>query len=64
MNENVDRELQKIEEALKWAVKHFEAQSEANAAFHTSEKVMYSPLAVKLFNAVKSVDAIRNEFEV
>jgi len=33
------------------ALKHHELSNESNAALHASNKVMYSPLTVKLQNA-------------
>lgn len=53
------RELDKIEDALSWAVKHHLASSESNAALHCSERVMYTPLANKLSSAVSSIGLVR-----
>lgn len=53
------RELEKIEDALSWAEKHFEKTSEANAALHCSPKVMYSPLAGKVSAALSSIELVR-----
>lgn len=53
------RELTKIEDALAWAERHFEKVSEANAALHCNDRVMYSPLAGKISAALSSVELVR-----
>jgi len=45
---DIERELNKIDDALAWAITREEKNSEANAAQHCSEKVLYSPLTIKL----------------
>lgn len=60
--EDMKRELEKIKDALEWASTHHEKQSEANAALHGSTKVMYTPLASKLSNALMSVERVLEEF--
>jgi len=60
---NMGRELDKVEEALKWATEHFSRQSEANAALHCTERVLYTPLATRLFAAQRSLTFVRSELE-
>jgi hypothetical protein len=59
--EDVARELNKIEEALRWAEEHFIKQSEANAALHMNNRVLYSPIAVAVTNARESLRKVFDE---
>ncbi len=59
--DNINRELDKVEQALTFALEHLQRQSEANAALHMTTRVMYSPLASSVFSAIQSLEVIRNE---
>lgn len=48
---NLIRELQKIEDVLEVASKHFKAESEMNAALHMSATVRITPLGTAVINA-------------
>lgn len=61
--ENVKRELEKVLDALVWAMEYFEKTSEANAALHKSSKVMYTPLASEIHNAFNGLSAVLTELD-
>lgn len=50
------RELTKAREALAATETHLARQSEANAALHCAERVMYSPLHAKVATALHGID--------
>lgn len=58
---DIVREIDKIGEALDWAILREEKNSEANAAQHCSEKVLYSPLTVKLNLAKDALTKLAGE---
>jgi len=58
--EDMLRELDKIGDALHWAVKHHMRDNESNAALHCNEKVFYSPLTGRLVDAEDSVQLLRD----
>lgn len=62
-NDNMKRELQKVLLTLEWVSRYFERTSEANAALHKSEKVMYSPLASEVDSAKQSIQNALSELE-
>jgi len=43
-NEDLIRELEKVEGVFEKVTKYLQIQSEANAGLHMSDKVMYPPL--------------------
>lgn len=51
MNEDQKRELDKVLETVQLALRHHELQNKANSALHASDRVIYSPLTVKLQTA-------------
>jgi hypothetical protein len=53
------RELDKAAETLKAVERHLARQSEANAALHCSEKVMYSPLHAKVAATIQGIENAR-----
>lgn len=56
------RHIQKINKALVQAQTYFEKTSEANAAVHGSDKVLYSPIVTTLNEAKTSLEAINQEY--
>jgi len=58
---DIVRELDKIGEALNWAIKREEGNSEANAAQHCSDKILYSPLTTKLELAKSALVKLSSE---
>jgi len=61
--DNIKRELEKALLTLGWASLYFEKTSEANAALHKSEKVMYSPLASEMDSAIQAIQNALAELE-
>ena len=55
MDEDLRRELEKIEEALELAVRYHSKTNEANAALHKSGRVLYSPMTISLMIGLDSV---------
>jgi len=58
---DIIREIDKVHEALIWAIVREERNSEANAAQHCSGKVLYSPLCVKLHEAKSAMTKLAGE---
>ena len=56
--EDLRRELEKIGDALDWAVKHHRAENEMNAALHMNTIVRPTPLAVALDGAKADIDRL------
>ena len=53
------RELEKVDDALGWAIRHHTKDNEANAALHTNQKVYYSPLTTMLIEARGALEHVR-----
>lgn len=51
-------DLEKVLQALEFAVKHHIARDESNAAIHTSSNTVFSPLTVRLIAARDRLVAI------
>lgn len=60
VTEDYIRELEKILEAVNLAVEYHTKTNEANAALHSSDRVLYSPLTVKLISAKSSLEDLLN----
>jgi hypothetical protein len=58
MTNDQKRELEKILETVQLALKHHAKQNEANSALHASDRIIYSPLTVKLQTAEQSLLAL------
>lgn len=61
--EDMLRELEKIQDALRWAVRHHALANESNAALHCNEKVFYSPLTTRLLEAQASAQMLGEAVE-
>jgi hypothetical protein len=61
--EDMLRELEKIHDALRWAVSHHTFDNESNAALHCNEKTYYSPLTTRLIDAQAATRTLRNAIE-
>lgn len=54
---DISRQIEKAQDAMAWAQKAFERESEKNAALHLSEKIMYVPVVGKLDEARRALDS-------
>jgi len=59
--EDIIREIDKVGEAIDWAIKREEGNSESNAAQHCSSKILYSPLCTKLHSAKDALNKLTGE---
>jgi hypothetical protein len=59
---DLERSLDMIGEAVDWALKVQTLESERNAALHTQDKVMYSPICTMLDEARIKIEALRLAF--
>ena len=57
--DDLNRELDKIDNALAHAETYLAKNNEANASLHLSDRVLYSPLTTAVINARTSVTRIR-----
>jgi len=57
------RDIQMIHEAVEWAAKYHERNSEQNAAEHCNPRVFYSPLAVRLADALQKTERLMVDLE-
>ena len=58
---DLQRELEKVSDALDWAVKHFRAEGEMNAASHMNATVRPTPLAAAIESAAADIDRLIEE---
>jgi hypothetical protein len=61
--EDMLRELEKIHDALRWAVSHQLLDSESKAALHCNEKTYHTPLTTRLIAAQAATRTLRNAIE-
>lgn len=56
---DIQRQIDKAIDAIEWAQKAFERESEKNAALHLSEKIMYTPICGKLDEAHRGLESAK-----
>lgn len=56
---DIERQIDKGIDAIEWAQKAFERDSEKNAALHLSEKIMYVPIVGKLDEARRALESAK-----
>lgn len=60
---DITRQIDKALDAMEWAQRAFERESEKNAALHLSEKVMYVPVAGKLDEARRALASAKERLD-
>ena len=55
---DLQRELEKVGDALDWAVTHFKAEGEMNAALHMNSTVRPTPLAAAIESASADIERL------
>ena len=58
---DLKRELEKVSDALNWAVTHFQAEGQMNAAAHMNNMVRLTPLASAIGLAALDVERLIEE---
>lgn len=56
---DIERQIEKGIDAIEWAQKAFERESEKNAALHLSDKIMYVPIVGKLDEARRALESAK-----
>jgi septation ring formation regulator EzrA len=63
LNDDLERDLDKIDETLNWCEERLAKEAEANAALHTSVRVLYSPLHAKVLAARHTLQEMRDKLK-